>query len=404
MEAETSIIKYPFPRPSSLYDPGPEFRELAANRRVAQVELPTGSRAWLVTGYEEARQVATDPRFSRARAADVERQRTGVARFAADTIFGMDAPEHTRLRKLVTRAFTSRRVEELRPQVIGIVDELVTEMLAKPQPADLVSGLSLPLPIRVICDMLGVPAEDYERFHAWSNSLIGDWGRDADEMTTAMNGIFDYFAGLIKVKREHPTGDLMSALIAARDDDDKLSEDELVRFGTVLLVAGHETTANQISMSLLTLLAHPAELARLRANLDLLLPSATEELMRFTQLRPSGIQLGRVTTEDVQLGGVTIPAGEMVLPFFQAANRDPSVFDDPNELDLTRSEASHLSFGAGLHHCLGAQLARMELQEAFRALFTRMPGIQLAVPAAELNWRTNHAFYSAYEIPITWEA
>jgi cytochrome P450 len=222
-------------------------------------------------------------------------------------------------------------------------------------------------------------------------------------MTTAMNEIFDYFAELIKDKREHPADDLMSALIAARDHNDKLSEDELVRFGTVLLVAGHETTANQISMSLLTLLAHPAEMARLRADLDLL-PSAIEELMRFTQLRPSGIQLGRVTTEDVQLGGVTIPAGEMVLPFFQAANRDPSAFHDPNQLDIGRSEGSHLSFGAGLHHCLGAQLARMELQEAFRALLTRMTGVQLAVPAAELNWRTNHAFYSAYEIPITWQA
>jgi cytochrome P450 len=403
MEADTGIIKYPFPRPSSLYDPGPEFRELAANQPVARVELPTGSQAWLVTGYEEARQVATDPRFSRARAADVERQRTGVARFAADTIFGMDPPEHTRLRKLVTGVFTARRIEQLRPQVIAIVDELITGMLAKPQPADLVSGFSLPLPIRVICQMLGVPAEDHERFHAWSNSLIGDWGRDADEMTTAMNEIFDYFAELIKDKREHPADDLMSALIAARDHNDKLSEDELVRFGTVLLVAGHETTANQISMSLLTLLAHPAEMARLRADLDLL-PSAIEELMRFTQLRPSGIQLGRVTTEDVQLGGVTIPAGEMVLPFFQAANRDPSAFHDPNQLDIGRSEGSHLSFGAGLHHCLGAQLARMELQEAFRALLTRMTGVQLAVPAAELNWRTNHAFYSAYEIPITWQA
>jgi cytochrome P450 len=403
MEAETDVIRYPFPRPSSLYDPGPEFRELAEHKPVARVELPTGRQAWLVTGYEEARQVATDPRFSRAHAANVERQGTGVARFAADTIFGMDAPEHTRLRKLVMRAFTTRRVEEMRPQVIATVDELVTGMLAQPRPADLVSGLSLPLPIRVICHMLGVPAEDYERFHAWSNSLIGDWGRDADEMTAAMNAIFDYFAGLIKVKREQPADDLMSALIAARDGGDQLSEDELVRFGTVLLVAGHETTANQISMSLLTLLAHPDEMARLRADLDLL-PGAIEELMRFTQLRPSGIQLGRVTTEDVQLGGVTIAAGEMVLPFFQAANRDPSAYPDPNELDIGRSGVSHLSFGAGLHHCLGAQLARMELQEAFRALLTRMPSVRLAVPAAELNWRTNHAFYSAHEIPITWDS
>jgi cytochrome P450 len=395
-------LKYPFPKPPTLYHPGPEFKFLVDNQPVAQVELPNGATAWLVTGYNEARQVATDPRFSRSLAANVERQRTGVVRFAADTIFGMDPPEHTRLRKLVTRAFTGPRVAQLRPQVVGVVDDLIDQMIAGPRPADLVGSLSLVLPIRVICDMLGVPAADQDQFRGWSDSLIGDWGRDPAESDAAMEAIFGYFARLIASKRASPGPDLMSALIAARDDSDRLSEDELVRFCTVLLVAGHETTANQLGMSLLTLLAHPAEMERLRANLDLL-PSAVDELLRFAQLRPSGVQLGRVTTEDVQLGGVTIRAGEMVLPFFQAANRDSSVFANPDELDLGRAGASHLTFGAGLHHCLGAQLARMELQEAFRGMLTRLPGLRLAVPVAEVRFKTNHAFYSAHELPITWD-
>lgn len=401
MAVQDAPIKYPFPKPSSLYHPGPEFQAVVENQPVARVELPSGATAWLVTGYHEARQVATDPRFSRSLAADVERTRSGVAKFAADTIFGMDAPEHTRLRKLVSSAFTSRRVEDLRPQVVQIVSDLLDGLLAGPYPADLVSNFSLQLPIRVICEMLGVPPEDQAEFLGWSDSLIGDWGRDPAETTTAMNAIFAYFADLIEMKRKDPKDDLVTALIAARDDNDRLSEDELVRFGTVLLVAGHETTANQISMSLLTLLAHPAQMERLRSDLSLL-PSAVDELMRFVQLRPSGIQLGRVTTEEVELGGVTIAKGEMVLPFFQTANRDPRIFREPNEFDIGRAEGAHMSFGAGLHYCLGAPLARMELQEAFRGLLTRLPGVRLAVPTEKLRFKPNHAFYSPYELPIRW--
>jgi cytochrome P450 len=402
MTVQETPIKYPFPKPPTLYHPGPEFQALVENQPVARVELPNGGTAWLVTGYHEARQVAADPRFSRSLAADIERTRTGVAKFAADTIFGMDAPEHTRLRKLVSSAFTGRRVQDMRPQVIHIVDELLDGLVAGTRPVDLVGNFSLQLPIRVICDMLGVPSEDQEQFRGWSDSLIGDWGRDPEETTAAMNAIFAYFTELIELKRKQPADDLMTALIAARDDGDRLSEDELVRFGTVLLVAGHETTANQISMSLVTLLAHPEELVRLHADMDLL-PAAIDELMRFVQLRPSGVQLGRVTTEEVRLGGVTIAKGEMVLPFFQAANRDPRAFEDANRLDIGRAEGAHLSFGGGLHYCLGAPLARLELQEAFHGMLTRLPGLRLAVPAEELRFKTNHAFYSALELPVTWD-
>jgi len=203
------------------------------------------------------------------------------------------------------------------------------------------------------------------------------------------------------MKRARPAEDLMTALIAARDQADRLSEQELTVMGCTLLVAGHETTANQISLSLLVLLNHPAELGKLRADPGLI-PGAVEELLRYTRLS-GGLPLARVTMEEVELGGVTIPAGEVVLPLYSAANRDPSVFSDPDRLDVSRPPAGHLAFGAGAHHCVGAQLARLELQEAFRGLLGRLPGLRLARPAAELRFKPGKTVRSLRELPVTWD-
>ena len=227
------------------------------------------------------------------------------------------------------------------------------------------AGFSLPLPAQVICEMLGVPAADTGQFHAWSDTIVGDWQRDSDEIMTALAGLYGYFGALIETKRARPAGDLMSALIAARDEDDRLSEQELTVMCCTLLIGGHETTASQINLSLLLLFDHPGEVATLRADPELI-PAAVEELLRCSRL--GGLPPARVTTQDVQIGGVVIPAGEQVMPLYSTANRDPSVFADPDRFDVTRDAASHLSFGAGVHHCLGAQLARLELQEAFRGL------------------------------------
>ena len=273
--------------------------------------------------------------------------------FAAGSIIGLDPPEHTRLRKLVASAFTVRRVEALRPQVAIIVSELIDALLDRPQPADLVTGFSLPLPVQVICEMLGVPAEDVEQFHAWSDTILGDWQGDSGQIMTALADLYNYFARLIEIKRAQPADDLMTALIAARDHADRLSEEELTTLGCTLLIGGHETTANQINLSLLVLLDHPAELAKLRADQELI-PGAVEELMRYVRLG-GGLPLARVTTEDVQLGGITIRAGETVLPLFATANRDPSAFADPDRFDISRAPANHLAFGAGVHYCLGAR-------------------------------------------------
>jgi cytochrome P450 len=388
------------PAPPSPSVTVPEFRALLKDRPVVLAELPDGSTAWLVSGYEQARQMAVDPRFSRALAVSSDRAKQGFEAFAAGSISGIDPPEHTRLRKLVATAFTARRVEALRPRVIGIVDELIDALLDQPQPADLVAAFSLPLPVQVICEMLGVPTEDMDQFHVWSDTVLGDWERNADDVMSAAIDMFGYFGKLIEMKRTHPADDLMTALIAARDQDDRLSEEELMVLGCTVLIGGHETTANEINLSLLTLLDHPAELAKLRADPELI-PGAVEELLRYVRL--GGLVPARVTTQEVQIGEVTIPAGETVIPLFGTANRDPSVFADPDRFDVTRAPANHLAFGFGVHHCLGAQLARMELQEAFRGLLGRVPGLRLAVPAEQLRFKHGMAVNSLCELPVSWD-
>ena len=231
---------------------------------------------------------------------------------------------------------------------------------------------------------------------------MGDWDRDQSEIEAALDAMRSYIAELIEAKRAAPADDLISALIAMRDREDRLSEEELVYMSLGILLGGHETTANQINLSLLALLAHPLQLARLRSD-PALFPGAVEELMRFVQLSAS-LPPARVTAEEVTLGGVTIPAGEMVFPVFAIANRDPSVFPDPDDLDITRPPGAHVGFGVGVHHCLGAQLARIELQEAFRGLLGRLPGLRLATGADELRYKEKMAITSVEELPVTWDS
>jgi cytochrome P450 len=396
MTVDSSPVKF---TPALPGQPVPEIRTIRGDRPVFRAELPDGRIVWLVSGFDNVRQVLADQRFSRALAVAPGRAQPGFEMFASESINGMDPPEHARLRKLVASAFTARRVEALRPRVASIVNELIDAMLERPQPTDLVAGFSLPLPARVICEMLGVPAEDTGQFHVWSDTVMGDWQRDSGEIMTALAELYGYFGRLIEIKRAQPADDLMSALIAARDDADRLSETELTVMCCTLLIGGHETTANQINLSLLLLSDHPGEVAKLRADPGLM-PAAVEELLRYVRL--GGLAPARVTRDDVEIGGVTIPAGEQVIPLFGTANRDPSVFTDPDRFDVTRDAASHLSFGGGAHHCLGAQLARVELQEAFRGLIGRLPGLRLAVPASELEFKPGMAIHSLRELPVLW--
>jgi cytochrome P450 len=400
--ANPPVIEFPFPVSPQPFEPAPEMLQLSRQSPILRTVLPGDVTGWLVTGFEQVREMLVDPRFSRALLARPEQERRGIEVVSASSLLGLDPPEHTRQRKLVAGAFTARRMRELAPQVAAIVDELIGGLLAGAPPADLVSTFSLPLPVRVICQMLGIPAPDQDRFHAWSDTLVGDWSRENGEMTAAMEAMSGYIAELIAAKRAQPGDDLLSALIVARDNEDRLSEDELVYLSLAILLGGHETTANQVSLSLVTLLEHPAELARLRSDLSLL-PGAVEELMRYVQLG-TGLPPARMTTGEVTLGEVTIPAGELVFPLFGIANRDPSVFPDPDRLDIGRPVGTHLGFGIGAHHCLGAQLARMELQEAFRGLLTQLPGLRLAVPVTDLRFKESMTITSLHDLPVAWDA
>ncbi|GIF66387.1 cytochrome P450 [Asanoa ishikariensis] len=397
---DATAVELPLPPAPSIYHPTPRLAELRANRPVAEVTFHNGSKGFLVTRYADVRQVLIDPRFSRAAAAGSAASDSGLAMVATDSILGMDPPEHTRLRRLVAGAFTARRVEELRPKVTALIDGLLGDIVAGPRPVDLVEHFSLPLPVRVICELLGVPPEDQHIFHAWSDTILSDAGADPAEIRAAMGNLGVYFGKLIADKRAAPADDLMTALIGARDDQDRLSEKELVNLCFGLLIAGHETTANQINMFLLTLLHFPEEYQRLAGSPELV-PQAVEELMRFVQLG-EGSGLPRVTTEAVELSGVTIPAGSIVMTSMVAANRDESVFTDADRLDLSREITQHLGFGAGAHHCLGAQLARMELQEALRGLLRHLPGLRIAVPDSELRFKTGMIVRSLQTLPVTW--
>jgi cytochrome P450 len=400
-QAEQSPIDYPFPSPPSIFHPSPEFGELRSSTPVVKIRTADGKTAWLVTRFEDVRQVLVDPRFSRAAAFGPDVPDTGLGQAARDSILGMDPPEHTRLRRLVAGAFTARRVEALRPRVAELVDELIDQLTALEQPADLVDNFSLPLPVKVICELLGVPAEDRHIFHEWSDKVLGDTTRDPAEIQAAMEQLAAYFGGLIALKRAAPADDLMTALIAARDEQDRLSEIELVRLCLAVLIAGHETTANQIIMILLNLRQFPEEWDRLLAD-PASIPQAVEELMRFVQLGEGGVALPRVALADIEVGGVTIPAGDAVLPAIVGANRDPAAVDEPDRLDLTRQQVQHLAFGAGVHHCLGAQLARMELQEALRGLLTRLPSLQIAIPVEDLTFKAGMIVRSLDSLPVRW--
>jgi cytochrome P450 len=300
----------------------------------------------------------------------------------------------------VAKAFTARRVELLRPRTQEIADGLVDALVADGAPADLVDKFALPLPVTVICELLGVPVGDRELFQGWANALLSTTSKTAEEIGQAYGAFAMYMAQLIAARRGDLRDDLLSALITARDERDSLSEAELVEMSITLLTAGHETTASQIPNMVFALLQHPAALQAVRDKPELV-PAAVEELMRWIPLGAAAT-FARYPSEDVEVGGVLVRAGEPVLASLIAANRDPSVFTDPDEIDFTRTELPHLGFGHGVHHCLGAPLARMELQVALSTLLRRLPGLRLAVPEADLPWKTGMLVRAPLRLPVAW--
>jgi cytochrome P450 len=376
------------------------YAKLAAATPVRRIMLPTGEPAWLITGYDEVRQALHDPRLIKSDATQANRGRDLLPPevFAAKShhMLNHNPPNHTRLRRLVTAAFTRRRVERLAPRIQQITDELLDAMATAKQ-ADLIDSFACPLPLTVICDLLGVPADHRPEFRRWSSIVVTGVLAGPDVFAAASTAMVSYLHELLDAKRAAPTDDLLSTLVAVRDGQDRLSEDELTSMVFLLLVAGHETTVNLIGNGVVALLTHPEQLTLLRTQPDRL-PTAIEELLRFDG--PLQVATFRWTAEPVEIGGVTIPAGEIVVPGLLAANRDPACAAQPDALDITRTDNPHLAFGHGIHHCLGAPLARMEGRIALGALLARFPQLRLAVPAEQLTWRLGVLMNGLATLPL----
>jgi cytochrome P450 len=376
----------------------PRYDEARASAPLVRVRMPYGGDAWLATGYAEVRKVLSDPRFSREQTRDAPRLLPEPP--PSGSILTMDPPEHTRQRRLVAKAFTQRRIEALRPRVQEIVDGLLDDMSRHGSPADLRKFLAEPLPITVICEVLGVPAQDRARFRALTDTVMSTTSFSSEEAQAAMGQFFGYLAALVAAKRESPAEDLLSAMVLARDADDRLTEQELIWLGVALLIGGHETTLNQLSNFSYLLLTNPDQLDALRARPELV-PRAVEELLRFVPLN-TGSAFGMTAKEDVEFGDLVVRAGETVIPDIAAANRDPRTFADPSTLDVERADVSHVTFGFGAHHCIGAQLARMELQIALATLLRRFPRLGLAVGPGEVEWRQGSLIRGVEALPVDW--
>jgi cytochrome P450 len=311
-------------------------------------------------------------------------------------LLNMDPPDHTRIRKLVSRAFTPRHIEELREPVRRTA-ELLLDARAGEEAFDLIAAYAAPLPITVICDLLRIPGDERYDFRAWSDALMAPDPTRPERAREAVGRLLAFFTGLLADRREHPGDDLLSALIAVRDEEDRLSEDELMSLAFLVLVAGYENTVHLIGNAVAALLTHPAQLAALRAD-PALVDGAVEELARFDGPMPLAIR--RFPVEDVTIGGVTVPAGETVLLSLAAAHRDPRRFPEPDRLDLTRDATGHLALGHGIHYCLGAPLARAETEIAVAALLERFPVLALA--DGDLRWRRSLRARGLVALPVTY--
>jgi cytochrome P450 len=316
-------------------------------------------------------------------------------------LISMDPPDHTRVRRLVSKAFTARRVARMRPGIQGVIDSLLDDMAATGPPADLADALAWPLPVTVMCDLLGVPETDQDSFRHWTEMTLA-LGADSrpEEISGARDHLNDYLASLVDRRRAHPADDLLSALVDARDDGDRLSEEELIRLAVTLLISGHETTANQIGNAVFVLLSE-GHWEQLVSEGPDLVPRAVEELLRYIPLGAS-VDFARIATEDVELGGQRVQAGDAVLVEFYVANHDQRAFPHPDRFDLMRENTAHLTFGHGVHHCLGAQLARLEMRLAITALITRFPALRLAVAPEEVRWRSDRLVRGVQALPVAW--
>ena len=400
MRQPADIPSFPSARAADCpFDPPPEVRTQAP---VSRVRLWDGNTAWLVTGYADQRALLGDPRIS----ADVTLagyphvSASGRARRThARTFIGMDDPEHARLRRMVTATFAIKRVEALRPAIQEIVDDLIDALLAGPRPVDLVQAFALPVPSLVICRLLGVPYADHEFFQRRSRVIVSR-EQPVEAVVTAQDELVDYLDRALARKLAEPADDMLSTL-AEQIATGGLSRREAALMAVLLLIAGHETTANMIALGTLALLEHPDQLAALRAADDpALVAGAVEELLRYLTIAHLGRR--RVALEDIEVGGRTIHAGEGLILANDAADRDAQRFRDPDRLDIHRDARGHIAFGFGVHQCLGQPLARVELQVVYGRLYRRIPRMRLAAPLGRIPFKHDSAVYGVYELLVTW--
>ncbi|SDS17932.1 cytochrome P450 [Jiangella sp. DSM 45060] len=399
-QTSEDLPAFPMPRPTP-FDPPAEYAAVRAAGGLARVRLFDGRAAWLVTGYDEVRSLLADPRIS------ADRTRPGfpfptAGREALErsgrTFIQMDPPEHGRLRRVFTRYFAVKRIETLRPMVQEIVDELVSDLLTAGPPADLVPALALEVPARTICRVLGMPFEDRHRIQELDhrrNTLT----TSPEDVRRATEEMLGYADALIARKQREPADDLVSALVADQLGGDTVTRDELIAAVRLLITAGHETTANMISMSIATLLRHPEQLRELRADPSLV-PNAVEELLRYISI--FHISPTRVATERIEIGGHVIEPGDGVIAAVAGANRDDTAFADAHRFDPRREARHHVAFGYGVHQCLGQPLARIELQTVLETVLRRIPSLRLATDADSLSVK-EYAFLSLTALPVTWE-
>jgi cytochrome P450 len=381
------------------FDPPPALRALAP---VSRVRLWDGSTPWLLTRHADVRAILADPRVS----ADVRRSRyphtsagAQARRAQAASFINMDDPDHARLRRMVTGTFTIRRVDALRPSIQRIVDEHIDALLAGPRPVDLVEAFALPVPSLVICHLLGVAYADHDFFQRRARVLVS---RDetVERTLAAQDELIEYLDGVLADKLAEPGEDLLSKLAGERVATGELSRRDAALMAVLLLIAGHETTANMIALGTLALLEHPDQLAALRDTDDpALIAGAVEELLRYLTITHSGRR--RVALQDIVIDGQTIRAGDGIVLAGEAANRDEDAFADADRLDVHRDARGHLAFGFGVHACLGQPLARLELQIVYGTLYRRIPGLRLAVPPAQIAFKHDSNIYGVYELPVT---
>ncbi|MCX5338886.1 cytochrome P450 [Streptomyces atratus] len=397
--ADTETVSFPQNR-TCPYHPPAEYRPRNDGQKpLSPARLFDGRRVWLVTGHAEARALLVDRRLSADRenpAFPVFTERVARSTKRRIELIGVDDPEHNAQRRMLIPSFSVKRTAALRPRIQETVDRLLDTMIEQGPPTDLVSAFALPVPSMVICALLGVPYADHDFFESQSRRLLR--GPGAADIEAARAALDEYFRSLIERKRSDPGEGLLDELITQQLDTGAISRDELVQLAEILLVAGHETTANMISLGTFTLLQYPDQLDRLRTSEDLM-PAAVEELLRFLSIADG---ISRVATEDIEVAGVTIRAGEGVVLSTSVINRDEAAYPSPDELDLGRQSRHHVAFGFGVHQCLGQNLARAELEIALRTLFDRLPQLRLAAPVDAIPFKPGDTIQGMLELPVAW--